>query len=273
MTARLLIRLFALSSFLITSSLFATDIVAHRGASHDAPENTLAALRLAWEQGADAVEVDVHLSADGHVVVMHDEEVDRTTDGKGKIARMPLAEIRRLDAGSWKGDRFRGVGVPTLDEALQTMPAERGRIFIEIKSDPAIVPAIAACLRRAEIALSRVTIIAFDREACRRSKERMPEVEVCWLRKIRRRLFVGPWTPGAERMLRGVREAGLDGLDVKAVEAVDASVVRRIREAGFRLYVYTVDDPERARELIRLGVDGLTTNRPAEMKALRDGLE
>lgn len=255
-----------------TSSLHATEIVAHRGASADAPENTLASVELAWRLGSDAVEIDVRLTADEQVVVIHDDKVDRTTDGSGKVASMTLRELRHLDAGSWKGAEHVGVGLPTLDEVLQTIP-EGKRLFVEVKSDISILPYLEASFRRAEISPKQIVLIAFDLETCRQFKKRNPEFEVCLLRKIRRRLLVGPWTPGVKKMLRLVREAGLDGLDVKAVEAVDASLIRAIKSAGFKLYVYTVDDLDRAGELIRLGLDGLTTNRPADMKQLRDGLD
>ena len=107
-------------------------MVAHRGASAEAPENTLAAFRLALQQGAPAVECDVHLSADGCPVVIHDETVDRTTNGKGAVVGLTRAALRGLDAGSWRGPRFAGEPIPTLEEALE-LCAGRARLFIEIK--------------------------------------------------------------------------------------------------------------------------------------------
>ncbi len=96
-------------------------VVAHRGASRHAPENTLAAFRKAIELGADLIEFDVRQTRDGHLVVMHDDTVDRTTDGRGRVSQMTLEEIRKLDAGSWFGPQFKGERVPTLDEALETI--------------------------------------------------------------------------------------------------------------------------------------------------------
>ena len=108
-------------------------IIAHRGASFDAPENTLAAVNLAWQQNADAVEVDVHLSRDGHLFVIHDADTRRTTGLDRKVAQLKLPQLPRHDAGRWKGAQWRGEKIPTLDEVLATVPRGK-KIFIEIKS-------------------------------------------------------------------------------------------------------------------------------------------
>lgn len=121
-------------------------IVAHRGASEDAPENTMAAFRRAWELGVEGVELDVHVSRDGHVVVMHDETTRRIGGRDRKIADQTLAELRQLDVGTWKSPAFRGERIPTLDDVLATVPAGR-TLFVEIKSGPETIPAIAKAIR------------------------------------------------------------------------------------------------------------------------------
>ncbi len=105
-------------------------IIAHRGASVAAPENTLAAFRLAIQQGADGIELDVHATADGHLIVMHNATVDRTTDGEGAIAELTLAEIKRLDAGRWFAPDFAGERVPLLEEVLEVA---RGHLLVDIE--------------------------------------------------------------------------------------------------------------------------------------------
>src|SRR5512135_2857797 len=107
-------------------------VIAHRGSSAYAPENTLAAFRLAAEQEADAIELDVDLTRDGHVIVMHDATVDRTTDGHGRVADLTLDEIRRIDAGAWKGAAFNGERVPLLEEVFEAV-GQRMLINVEIK--------------------------------------------------------------------------------------------------------------------------------------------
>src|SRR5262245_53293376 len=110
----------------------ATEIIAHRGASADAPENTAAAFKLAVEGGADAFEGDYYLTKDGKIICIHDNNTKRTTGVDGKVPQMTLAELRKLDAGSWKGSKFGGEKLPTLSEALALVPAGK-KTFVEIK--------------------------------------------------------------------------------------------------------------------------------------------
>ncbi len=121
-------------------------IVAHRGASEDAPENTMAAFRRAWELGVECVELDVHVTKDGHVVVMHDQTTKRIGGRDRKIAEQTLAELRELDIGAWKSAAFAGERIPTLGDVLASVPPGR-TLFVEIKSPPATIPAIAKAIR------------------------------------------------------------------------------------------------------------------------------
>jgi glycerophosphoryl diester phosphodiesterase len=158
---------------------YRTLVVAHRGASAEGPENTLAAFRLALEQGAPAVECDVHLSADGFPVVIHDETVDRTTNGKGAVAALTRAALRRLDAGSWRGNRFAGEPIPTLEETLD-LCAGRARLFIELKAGRAqeervrlvdvTLEAVAGAPR------TEVAVISFDPEVVALVARRRPDL-------------------------------------------------------------------------------------------------
>jgi glycerophosphoryl diester phosphodiesterase len=121
-------------------------IVAHRGASIDAPENTLAAFRRAWELGVECVELDVRLTRDGAVVVIHDDTTARTAGVDRPVAAQTLAEIRALDAGAWRGARFAGEKIPTLAEAIATIPSG-GTLFVELKTGPADAKAVADVIR------------------------------------------------------------------------------------------------------------------------------
>ena len=151
--------LLAVLAFVPSAS--AVDIVAHRGASHDAPENTLAAHTLAWAQGADLVETDVHLTRDGELIVCHDTTTQRTTGQPGVIVQLTLAELRALDAGTWKDPRFRGERLPTLDEQLTRIPAGK-RMLVELKVGPEVVPALARSLARCGVTPATVTLISFN---------------------------------------------------------------------------------------------------------------
>ena len=122
-------------------------LVAHRGTSHEAPENTVAAFRLAWEQGADAIEGDFYLSKDQQIVCIHDETTKRTSGEDRVVSECTLDELRRLDVGKWKHPRFEGERISTLAEVLRTVPDGK-QIFIEIKCGPEIVPFLGPELKR-----------------------------------------------------------------------------------------------------------------------------
>ena len=117
-----MLRLIGLYLLAVVMHTDAVEIIAHRGASHDAPENTLAAVRLGWKRNADAVEVDVYLSKDGKIVVIHDENTKRTTGHDGLVHKMTWAQLRQLDAGSWKNKKFKGEPIPLLSHLLETIP-------------------------------------------------------------------------------------------------------------------------------------------------------
>lgn len=232
------------------------EIIAHRGASHDAPENTLAAVRLGWSQDADAVEVDVHLTADGRLAVIHDPDTRRTARAERLVRDLTLEELQRLDAGAWKSPVFAGEPVPALDGVLALVPPGR-RVFIEVKSGPEAVGELVRCLAHSRLSPAQIVVISFELETVRRAKRQLPRCTVCWI--VERDSEVGRWP--REEILRRAREAGLDGLDLEA-EWVDEAWVKQTRAAGFKLFVWTVDDAPLARRLAAAGVDGITTNRP-----------
>jgi glycerophosphoryl diester phosphodiesterase len=241
-------------------------IIAHRGASHDAPENTLAAFRLAWEQGADAVECDVRLTADGEVVVMHDEDTLRTTGEKLVVAETSLDRLRELDAGSWKREEFRGERIPLLTEALDVVPERRGMV-IEVKCGPEIVPALKDVIAASGKA-EAVRVISFDREVLLAVKEALPRIPLMLLGMGN---FHLPWTGKGtppEELLEFVVENGLAGLSLFHL-GFKREFVQRVHDAGKELHAWPVDDPARARELMEWGIDGLGTNRPG---LIRDAL-
>ena len=238
--------------------------IAHRGASHEAPENTLAALRLGWRQGADAVEIDVHLSRDGHLVVIHDFSTRKTAGVGRKVARQTLAQLRALEVGSWKQEQFRGEQIPTLPEALASVPKGR-RIFVEIKCGPACIPRFANDVRFSGLQPRQVIPIGFSLETMRAVKVALPELEVCWVAGFRRTLR--GWAPTAEKLIAHAQAAGLDGLDVGGRGPVNGAFVEKVHAAGLKLYIWTVDTPGKARKLFAAGVDGITTNRPGWLRA------
>ncbi|MDO8588820.1 MAG: glycerophosphodiester phosphodiesterase [Armatimonadota bacterium] len=234
----------------------ALEIIAHRGASHVAPENTLASIDLAWRMGADAVEIDVHLTKDARLVVMHDDDTPRTTGAAGLISDQTLSEIRAHDAGSWKGAEWAGQKVPTLEEALDTIPDGK-RMFIELKGGPEIVSELDRVVRASDKRLDQIAIISFSPRAVTEAKRFLPECSACFLSGSG-----GNGTPTIRDLIEEARRAGLDGLDLEANESIDADFAREVKAAGLRLYVWTIDSLEEAKHFAELGVDGITTNRP-----------
>lgn len=238
----------------------AVEIIAHRGASHDAPENTLAAVRQAWAQGADAVEIDVHLTRDGRLAVIHDPDTRRTAGAATRVSAATLEELQRLDVGAWKSAAFAGERVPALDEVLALVPAGR-RIFVEVKGGPAALPALERALRASALAAGQVAVIAFDLQTAGGAKAALPRAEVCWI--IEEDSNDGRLPKG--EILARARAAQLDGLDLEATW-VDAAWAQQTRAAGFKLYAWTVDDAPLARRLVQAGVGGITTNRPGWLR-------
>ncbi len=248
---------------LIPGRLGAVEIVAHRGASYDAPENTLAALRLAWVQKADAAEVDAYLTKDGRIVVIHDADTRRTTGVKAKVAAMTLEEICALDAGSWKGTAWSGERIPTLEEAIAAVP-EGKRLLVEIKCGPEILPELERVIAASSRKRETFAIIGFSYETMTAVKSRLPQVEAYWI--VSPTKATGGFIPSVDDLIGQALRGHLDGLDLDSRFALDSMFVTRVKEAGLDLLVWTVDDPVVAKKLVALGVDGITTNRPAWLR-------
>ena len=243
--------------------------VAHRGASHLAPENTLSALRSALARGADMVEVDVRRSADGALVLLHDESLRRTTNvarvlpdrAPWRVADLTLAEIRRLDAGRWKSPTFAGEVVPTLSEAWELVRRAGARLLLEVKApatQPGIMRDVARLLDERPGAPGQVVVQSFDSFAVLDLVTERPDLEVGLLAPIGldELTHVAPW---ASYVNPHHRRASRD-------------YVRAVHEHGMRCVPWTVDAPRRIRQLIDAGVDGVISNRPGAVMRVRGSL-
>ncbi|GAB3454446.1 hydrolase [Streptomonospora sediminis] len=241
--------------------------VAHRGASAYAPENTLAAIDAADRLDATTVELDVQRTKDGELVIIHDTDLQRTTDaeevfpGRGSyaVADFTLAELQRLDAGSWFGAEFAGEGLPTLEQALQRLRRHRLNLLLEVKS-PALYPGIEAEIS-AELrehrywlrpgparAWPRLVIQSFDWASMRRSHDLLPRVPHGLLGKV----------PAAEL---GDYARWADQVNPSHTD-LDADYVEQVHDAGMQVHTYTVNEPADMRAAIGKGVDGLISDHP-----------
>ena len=257
----------------MAAPLPAVEIVAHRGASHDAPENTLAAHQLAWRQRADAVETDIHLTKDGRIIVCHDKTIKRTTGQDGAIASLTYEELRRLDAGRWKGAEFAGEKLPALEEQLTRIPAGK-RMLVEIKVSPEIVPELERCFQRAGVSEQNITIISFNYDSLREVRRVLPRYRTLYLAgyKAPDEKTTGAKAPKAKKqptldeLIAEAKSARLTGLDLQHTWPLTPADVRKVKEAGLELHVWTVDDVAIARHWIGLGVASITTNRPGWLR-------
>jgi glycerophosphoryl diester phosphodiesterase len=231
-------------------------IFAHRGASAHAPENTLAAFELALRQGADAIELDAKLSADGQIVVIHDQTVDRTTEVSGRVKDLTLAELRKLDAGSHFDIAFRGEPIPTLEEVLKAV----GQLtFVNIEltnyssiNDP-LPEKVAALVKKTKLT-HRIMFSSFNPIALRRIHRLLPEVPIGllaysgWPGKI-----AGSWI--------GRLVVSYQTLN-PAYKEVNAKFVERMHQMGRGVLTYTVNDADNMKRLFHYGIDGIFTDDP-----------
>ncbi|MHC4072718.1 MAG: glycerophosphodiester phosphodiesterase family protein [Planctomycetota bacterium] len=249
--------LFCLFVVIMSGCAHSVEIIAHRGASYIAPENTMASVMLGWEKGAD-VEVDVYLSSDNRIVAIHDASTKRTAVTDVNVAETTSGELRKLDVGSFKSQRFAGEQIPFLADIVETIPAKR-KLYVEIKCGKEILPFLHKLIVESG-KMSRIVIIGFDLETVTASKQ-LIDVPTYWLKGTRKDKETEEWIPHDPQLVQTALERGLDGMDVHYAgvtkEFVDAATT-----TGQKLYVWTVDDPQEAVRLAELGVAGITTNRP-----------
>ncbi|HWP45011.1 MAG TPA: glycerophosphodiester phosphodiesterase family protein [Blastocatellia bacterium] len=264
-------------------------IIAHRGASGLAPENTLSAFKLAVALGSEGVEMDVQLTADGRAVVIHDTRVNRTTNGRGSVAGFTLEKLAELDAGRWFDKRlalrpgirkaverlmaergcrpaYAGESVPTLESALEVLLPERlERIYIELKcaarNRDALVDAIVTLVRQLRLERT-VTLLSFDHEAIRLARERAPGIRTAATFPVSGRALIT-----TRSIIRTVEEAGADEAALH-YGLVTRRAVSMLNEKGIAVSTWTVNRPVLMRRLIASGVDAIMTNYPDRLKEI-----
>ncbi|TNJ63497.1 glycerophosphodiester phosphodiesterase [Paenibacillus hemerocallicola] len=235
-------------------------VIAHRGAAGEAPENTLAAFALGLEQGCTGIELDIHLSKDGEIIVCHDTTLDRTTDRKGAISEQTVEELKLADAGRWFHERFEGERVPLLEEVFDLVPPEV-QINVEIKAGvDDLVPALIGLMKRKN-RVENVFVSSFDFDVLERLKGLEPEAKIGLLYNI--------------RMSKHYRMADLLDCPVYSLHPhwsrMDKQKVREATGRGLHVYPWTVNKEEGMREMIACGVSGIITDYPGRLKKLLEG--
>jgi glycerophosphoryl diester phosphodiesterase len=231
-------------------------VIGHRGSSAGAPENTLSAFELTAFQGAPAIELDAKLTADGHVVVIHDQTVDRTTNGRGRVTEMTLAELRELDAGEWFDDVFKNERIPTLDEVFATVGR---RLFINVEltnyatPNDGLVPAVVDLVRKHQLQ-DYVMFSSFFPRNLQKAHDLLPEVPLGLLTLTGWMGWMGKWFGFRNPIYSALHPYHLDAWPF---------LVKRVHRLNKRVHVWTVNESD---DLIRMknnGVDGIMTDNPA----------
>jgi len=232
-------------------------VVAHRGASREAPENTLAAFRRAIEAGADAVELDVRLTADGNLAVIHDASVRRTTGARGRVAGITVDDLETLDAGGWFGKAFAGERIPLLEEVVEAASGRAG-LFVEVKNPGSRRELVARLVRKA---LSRfageAVVLSFDGRFARLYKGMYPGARVALLAE-------------SSDGIKAALDAGLDAAAVGLHSPVPKSTRQRAADAGLGLYVWTVKSFQGFARALGRGADGVITDLPRQARSAID---
>lgn len=241
-------------------------IIAHRGASQDAPENTLAAFDLAWQQGADGIEADFRLTRDGRIICLHDPATGRTAGIALTVAEASCAELQRLDVGIQKGARWQGERIPTLEELLERLPPGK-RLFIELKSGPEIIEPLRRILNSGIVPAGQLLLLSFDPLLLACLKKQLPEIRACLNVDYRWNLRSQSWSPSRAEILAALEQCGADGLSSRHSSLLNAQFIAELHQSKKEVHVWTVDSARTAGQYQGRGVDSIMTNRPGWLRS------
>ena len=237
------------------------EVIGHRGASTEAPENTLAANNLAFQQKADGVEVDVRLTKDNQLVCMHDKSVFRTAGKKNLIKESTLNQLKSLDVGKWKGEKWSGEAIPSLQDVLSEIPLNK-KIFIEVKEGIETIDPLIEDIQKNKLDPKYISIISFHQEVVKRVKQAMESLTVNFLIA-----FSSPKEFLDEEVLLKLLEFNLDGVGAESHSRLSRNFVELISEKNKKVHVWTVDDINQAKKYKEMGLSSITTNVPGLIKS------
>jgi glycerophosphoryl diester phosphodiesterase len=256
--------IFSVAILLLNVSIYAGEpmIVAHRGASRDAPENTIPAFKLAWEQGADAIEGDFHLTKDGHIVCIHDGNTKRVSKTNLVVRNSTLAELRALDVGAHQGEVFKGIVIPTIAEVFSTIPDQK-TIYIEIKCGAEIIPALIEEIRKSGLKREQIVVICFEEKVLEELKAKAPQYKTSWLCNFKKQKS-GAITPPLDTVFEMLTLTKADAISSNV--AIPDMFIDAIREQNYEWHVWTVNDLKTAKSMKALGAKSITTDVPGYIK-------
>jgi glycerophosphoryl diester phosphodiesterase len=241
-----------------------TYFIAHRGESFAAPENTLAAVKLAWANNADGIEIDVRLSHDNKIVVIHDANTRRTSGKPGRVKSMSLEVLKRIDVGSRRGIKWRNERIPTLEEVLESVP--RGRfVMIEIKCSIVILPLLKKLLHNTSIKNSQIKLACFGLKKISAVKKALPQFEAYRIKRVdRENIILNSYRLNG--LIKSAKKNNIDGVSLSYSGWLSKKKIEKIKSCGLKVFVWTVDNPQRALRLINSGIDGIISNKSSWLR-------
>lgn len=234
-------------------------IVAHRGASKEAPENTIPAFQLAWEQDADAIEGDFHLTKDGYIVCIHDSDTYSVSGTNLVVRNTTLSQLRKLDVGVHFGSKFKGTIIPTIAEVFSTIP-DRKVIYIEIKCGKEIIQPLLEEIKKSNLKTEQIVVMSFEMKVIQELKERAPQYKALWLFNQSEKK-----TPSIDTVLETLKQINADGLSATK-NIIDDIFIKSVKEKGYEYHVWAIDDAETAMRFKKWGATSIITNVPGYMR-------
>jgi glycerophosphoryl diester phosphodiesterase len=239
-------------------------IIAHRGESYDVTENTLSAINLAWENGADGVEIDVQLSKDNEVVVIHDKNTKRLSGENHLVKSLSVEALKSLDIRTKRVRKHFTEKIPLLSEIISTLPAGK-LLFIEIKCGTEIIPALKTVVNRSKVNKNQVKLIGFNIKTMSAVKNNFPNHEVFFIKRIHIERIISRkslW----DNLISKIKQHSLDGINLAYTRLLTSEVVNKFKHSKLKIYVWTINNHRKALRLIDMNVDGFISDRVGYIK-------
>ena len=235
-------------------------VIGHRGASENAPENTLSSISEAWSQSADGVEVDVRLTKDLKLVCIHDKNTLRTSGKDALVKNTTLEDLRKMDFGAWRGKEWINEPIPVLEEVIELIPKDK-KLFIEVKNGKRAINPLVDVLQVYKEQQKNISIISFNEEVLSGVKELLPDITVNLLVSFEEEV-----EKQKERLLSKIRRSNIDGLGLQSHMKLTKGFLRALLKENKAIHVWTVDQPEEAKRYQEIGLASVTTNRPGQIR-------
>jgi len=241
--------------------LIKTKIIAHRGASFDAPENSLASVNLAWQQGISHVEIDVKLTKDNIVAVFHDDTTFRYNKVSKPFPEYNFDELSKIDIGSFKGSKFKNERIPSLQQILKTIPSS-GILVVELKDGPEMLQPMVELQQLHLDIWDQLEFISFNYDTISAIKKTFPNNKCLWLLDLDYDEETIKSIPSKNTIIRKVKENHLDGINVFAGKIADVEFFKIMHDENFDVYLWTINEVEHAKKYLPFSPEGITTDKP-----------